>query len=53
MIHFAIGCLILSLTCLALFAGYPLLTGADVSPVPFAVSILATAMSLALVWTVR
>ena len=53
MIHVAIGCLILSLTCLALFAAYPLLTGADVSQVPLAVSILSTAMSLALVWSVR
>jgi hypothetical protein len=53
MIHVAIGCLVISLTCVALFGVYPLVTGADVAHTQLALSIVGTAMSIALIWNVR
>lgn len=53
MIHVAIGCLVISLTCVALFGVYPLVTGADVAHTQLALSIVGTAMSVALIMNVR
>ena len=53
MIHVAIGCLVISLTCVAMFGVYPLATGTDVAHTQLAGSIVATAMSVALIWNVR